>query len=182
MFRAAHRLLSGALTVFATSGLYAHVATGRCQGWVGGTQPWKWPVATWAYKTEAANTVSSWWWALCLSKHVEPSVNFEIINSITKLHLVGISTESLRCTDLWISTKKGFPCFCKIKRKLFRLFRKLLPCVIKNLCSSFSKSLQQGTTHCYFALWTAFVGMFVWETEKIKGRVECSSWRPFKCK
>ena len=28
------------------------------------------------------------------SKHVEPSINFGIINSITKLHLVGISTES----------------------------------------------------------------------------------------
>ena len=27
------------------------------------------------------------------SKHVEPSINFGIINSITKLHLVGISTE-----------------------------------------------------------------------------------------
>ena len=27
------------------------------------------------------------------SKHVEPFKNFEIINSITKLHLVGISTE-----------------------------------------------------------------------------------------
>ena len=31
---------------------------------------------------------------MCSSKHVEPSVNFGIINSITKLHLVGISTES----------------------------------------------------------------------------------------
>ena len=30
---------------------------------------------------------------MCLSKHVEPSKNFGIINSITKLHLVGISTE-----------------------------------------------------------------------------------------
>jgi len=30
---------------------------------------------------------------VCPSKHVEPSVNFGIINSITKLHLVGISTE-----------------------------------------------------------------------------------------
>jgi hypothetical protein len=30
---------------------------------------------------------------VCRSKHVEPSVNFGIINSITKLHLVGISTE-----------------------------------------------------------------------------------------
>jgi hypothetical protein len=28
------------------------------------------------------------------SKHVEPSINFGIINSISKLHLVGISTES----------------------------------------------------------------------------------------
>jgi len=36
------------------------------------------------YKTEAANTVySSWWWAVCRSKHVEPSINFGIINSIT---------------------------------------------------------------------------------------------------
>jgi hypothetical protein len=31
---------------------------------------------------------------VCRSKHVEPSVNFGIINSITKLCLVGISTES----------------------------------------------------------------------------------------
>jgi len=31
---------------------------------------------------------------MCRSKHVEPSINFGIINSITKLHLVGISTES----------------------------------------------------------------------------------------
>jgi len=31
---------------------------------------------------------------VCRSKHVEPSINFGIINSITKLHLVGISTES----------------------------------------------------------------------------------------
>jgi len=34
------------------------------------------------------------------SKHVEPSINPGIINSITKLHLVGISTES--------STMHGF--------------------------------------------------------------------------
>jgi hypothetical protein len=31
---------------------------------------------------------------VCRSKHVEPLINFGIINSITKLHLVGISTES----------------------------------------------------------------------------------------
>jgi len=41
-------------------------------------------------KPEAANTVwSSWWWAVCLSKHVELSINVGIINSITRLHLVG---------------------------------------------------------------------------------------------
>ena len=31
---------------------------------------------------------------VCRSKHVEPLINNGIINSITKLHLVGISTES----------------------------------------------------------------------------------------
>ena len=35
MFRGAHRSSSGALTVFAASGLYTHVVTSRCQGWVG---------------------------------------------------------------------------------------------------------------------------------------------------
>ena len=30
---------------------------------------------------------------MCRSKHVEPSINFGIINYITRLHLVGISTE-----------------------------------------------------------------------------------------
>ena len=54
------------------------------------TQPGQRPVTTWLYKPEAANTVrSSWWWAVCRSKHVEPSINFWIINSITRLHLVG---------------------------------------------------------------------------------------------
>ena len=33
---------------------------------------------------------------VCRSKHVEPSVNFGIINSIKKLHLVGISLERFR--------------------------------------------------------------------------------------
>ena len=31
---------------------------------------------------------------VCRSKHVEPAINFGIINSITKLHLVGISIDS----------------------------------------------------------------------------------------
>jgi hypothetical protein len=34
MFRAAYRSSSGALTVFATSGLHTHVVTGRSQVWV----------------------------------------------------------------------------------------------------------------------------------------------------
>jgi len=59
------------------------------------TQPGQRPVTTWVYKPEAASTVwSSWWWAVCRSIHVEPSINIGLINSITKLHLVGISTES----------------------------------------------------------------------------------------
>jgi hypothetical protein len=35
MFRAAYRSSSGALTIFAASGLHAHVVTGRSQVWVG---------------------------------------------------------------------------------------------------------------------------------------------------
>jgi hypothetical protein len=46
---------------------------------------------------------SSWWWAICRLKHVEPSINFGIINSITSLHLVGyFYWFILRCTDPWI--------------------------------------------------------------------------------
>jgi hypothetical protein len=33
---------------------------------------------------------------VCRSKHVEPSINVGIINYITKLHLVGISTEDTK--------------------------------------------------------------------------------------
>ena len=46
------------------------------------------------FERHTAHHQSSWWWAVCRSKHVEPSINFGIINSITKLHLIGISTES----------------------------------------------------------------------------------------
>jgi hypothetical protein len=61
-------------------------------------------VTTWVYKPEAANTVwSSWWCAVCRSKRVEPSINFGIINSITRLHLVGcFYWFILRCTNPWI--------------------------------------------------------------------------------
>jgi len=49
-------------TVFAASGLYTHVVTGRCPDWVGTgipTQPGQWLVTTWVYKPEAANAVWS---------------------------------------------------------------------------------------------------------------------------
>ena len=56
MFRAAYRSSSGALTVFAASGLHAHVVTGRSQVGV---------------------------------RTGQPSMNGRIINSNTRLHLVG---------------------------------------------------------------------------------------------
>ena len=60
MFRAACRSSSGALTVFAASGLHTHVVTGRSQVWVGvPTQTRLRPVATCVYKPEAANTVTA---------------------------------------------------------------------------------------------------------------------------
>jgi hypothetical protein len=72
--------------------------------WPAVVQPGQRPVTTWVYKPEAADTVwSSWWWAVCRSKRVEPSVNFGIINSITRLHLVGYDYWFiLRCTYQWI--------------------------------------------------------------------------------
>ena len=55
MFRAVYRSLSGPLTVFAASGLHAHVVNGRSQVCVG-TQTWLRPVTTCACKPEAAKT------------------------------------------------------------------------------------------------------------------------------
>jgi len=43
---------------------------------------------------------------VCRSKHVEPSINSGIINSITKLHLVGISTKAVCICVL----SNGFHC------------------------------------------------------------------------
>jgi len=58
-FRAAYRSSSGALTLFAASGLHTHVVTGRSEVWVGTvrTQTWLRPVTTCVCKPEAANTV-----------------------------------------------------------------------------------------------------------------------------
>jgi len=102
MFRAAHRSSSEALNCI-------------CNLWFDPfpTQPWQRPVTTWVYKPEAENTVlSSWWWAVCRSKHVELSINFGIINSITKPHLVGISTEYFSYNKL---TLDPYSFFLKVK-------------------------------------------------------------------
>jgi len=89
MFRATHRSSSGALTVFAESALHTHVVTGRSHVLSCHVMTWLRPVTTCVCKPEAANSQSSWWWAVCRSKHLEPSMNGGIINSITRLHLVG---------------------------------------------------------------------------------------------
>jgi len=66
-------------------------------------QPWQRPVTTWAYKPEAANTVySSWWWAVCRSKHVELLKKYGVINSITSCILFVFLLSHIRCTDPWI--------------------------------------------------------------------------------
>jgi hypothetical protein len=97
MFRVAHRSSSGVLNCICSL-LFIYPCGDRPLP----TQPWQRPVTTWVYKPEAANTVySSWWWAVCRSKHVEPSINFGIINSITELHPVGISTEFLYTFIFW---------------------------------------------------------------------------------
>jgi len=86
MFRAAHRSLSGAPNSICSL-WFIYPCGDRPLSRLDGSSV---PVTTWVYKPEAANTVwSSWWWAGCPSKHVEPSVNFGIIISVTRLHLVG---------------------------------------------------------------------------------------------
>ena len=112
MFRAAHRSSSGAVNCICSLCFicpYGDWLLPRLSGTAHGavpTQPWQRPVTIWAYKPEAANTVySSWWWAVCRSKHVEPLKNLGMINSIKNLHLVGISTEWVRSfiVYFWLS-------------------------------------------------------------------------------
>jgi len=64
MFRAAYRSSSGALILFAVSGLHTHVVTGHSQVWVGTdtwvpTQTCLRPVTTCVCKPETANTVTA---------------------------------------------------------------------------------------------------------------------------
>jgi len=106
MFWAAYRSSSGALTVYAASGLHTHVVTGRSQVWVRLDYGW----SPHAYVNQRCKySWSSWWWGVCRSKHVEPSMNGGIINSIARLHLVGyFYWVILRCTDPWILNLKEF--------------------------------------------------------------------------
>jgi len=87
--------------------------------WTAVVRPGQRPVTTWVYKPEAANSVwSSWWWAICRSKHVEPSVNFGIINSITRLHLVGyfywLLLRRSNINDRNCNTWFGFTYSCRV--------------------------------------------------------------------
>jgi len=86
MFRAAHHSSSGALNCICSL-WFTYTCVDR-------------PLS----RLSGKNTVySSWWWAVCRSKHVEPSINVGIINSITRLHLVGyFYWFILRCTYPWI--------------------------------------------------------------------------------
>jgi hypothetical protein len=94
MFRAAYRSSSGAPNC-----IYSLWFIHPC-----GVRPLSRLVTTWVYKPEVANRVwCYWWWAACRSKLVEPSINFGIINSITRLHLFSyLYWFILRRTDQWI--------------------------------------------------------------------------------
>ena len=56
---------------------------------------------------------------MCGSKHVEPSINFGMTNSITKLHLVGVSIELYffvtRYSDVKIRVEKHAPVITDVK-------------------------------------------------------------------
>ena len=84
MFRAAHRSSSGALNYLQPL-VYIHM-------WLPAVVKSEWEM-------------DKRRWAVCRSKHVEPSINVGIINSITRFHLVGyFYWFILRCTDPCILT------------------------------------------------------------------------------
>jgi len=100
----AQHVSSGIPLIIRSSKLYLQPLVYIPMRWPAVVQAGQRQVTTCVYKPEAANTVwSSWWWAVCRSKHVEPSWNFRIINSITRLHLVRyFYWFILRCTDPWV--------------------------------------------------------------------------------
>jgi len=102
MFWVAHRSSSGAPNCICSL-WFIYTRGDRPLSRLNPTQPGQRHFTTCVYKPEVANTVwSSWWWAVCRSKHAEPSIKFGIINSITRLQLVGyFYWFMLRCTDPW---------------------------------------------------------------------------------
>jgi hypothetical protein len=104
MFRAAYRTSSGAPNCICSL-WFINPCGDRPLSRLGGnsvpTQP-----------GQRQNTVwSSWQWAVCRSKHVESSINFGVINSITRLHLVGYFywfKSSLLSQNADFSMMKGF--------------------------------------------------------------------------
>jgi hypothetical protein len=78
---------------------------------------------------------------VCRSKHVEPSINFGIINSITNLHLVGISIESLNYRTLQVKLSHLAP----LEFGLNNTARQMcVPHITANAVKSYSDSLQAG--------------------------------------
>jgi hypothetical protein len=92
MFWAAYRSSSGALTVFAPAIVKS-----------------EWEMAFplrldygWCKYSQ-----TSWWWAVCRSKHAQPSMNGGIMNCITWLHLLSyFFWVILWCTHPWIFKKE----------------------------------------------------------------------------
>ena len=85
----AQHVSSGIPLIIRSTKLYLQPLVYISMWWPAVVQPGQRPVTTWVYKPQTTNTVwNSWWWAVCRSKHVKPSINFGIINSITRLYLV----------------------------------------------------------------------------------------------
>jgi hypothetical protein len=93
---------------------------------------------------------SSWWWAVCRLKHVEPSIYFGIINSFTRLHLVGyFNWFILRRTDPWILNKKK-KCIYAVgvvswRLKMVTLLLALTLLVVMHIVSCFSGCFSEIT-------------------------------------
>jgi hypothetical protein len=176
MFWAAYLSSSGAPNCICSLWFIHHVVTDCCPAWMGTavpTQAGQRPVTTWVYKTEAANTVwSFWWWSVCRSKHVELLINFRITNSITILHLVGYFYWFIpRCTDSWILNLH--PCDsavidgCNVWRS-----RKILRWII--YCF-FCKILQFQFARFFQPFWNNYVGKD-WRTDGQIAFNELSAW------
>jgi hypothetical protein len=109
MFRAAHRSSSGALTVFAASGLHTHVMTGRSQVWVG-TPIFAWqnagltpePIKTlWTKKSHAPHRESKHFLSHLIHRPINVTTNKLLVHPVTS-QKNNLQWESLRvhvCAD-----------------------------------------------------------------------------------